>query len=120
MPSSPQSQNLLLAALPADDFELLRPNLQLIDLARGLVLVRSGDLPTRAYFPVSGVIASCVTLSDGRLVEASIVGREGTLGAAKGAGERAWFNPASATTQSQPIGLYWSWIRWDLEGRAFR
>lgn len=39
MTSSPQSQNLLLAALPADDFELLRPNLQLIDLARGMVLI---------------------------------------------------------------------------------
>lgn len=94
MTSSPQSQNLLLAALPADDFELLRPNLQLIDLARGMVLIRSGDVPTRAYFPISGVIASCVTLSDGRLVEARIVGREGTLGAAKGAGERASFTSA--------------------------
>jgi CRP-like cAMP-binding protein len=70
------------------------PNLQLIDLARGLVLVRSGDLPTRAYFPISGVIASCVTLRDGRLVEARIVGREGTLGAAKGAGERTSFTSA--------------------------
>jgi hypothetical protein len=38
MTSSAQSQNLLLAALPADDFELLRRNLQLIDLARGMVL----------------------------------------------------------------------------------
>ena len=94
MTSSPQSRNRLLAALPADDFELLRPNLQLIDLARGTVLIRSGEVPTRAYFPISGVIASYVTLSDGRLVEARIVGREGTLGAARGAGERASFTSA--------------------------
>jgi CRP-like cAMP-binding protein len=94
MTSSPQSRNLLLAALPSDDFELLRPNLRRIDLAQGTVLIRSGEVPKRAYFPISGVIASCVTLSDGRLVEARIVGREGTLGAAKGAGERASFTSA--------------------------
>ncbi len=94
MTGSPQSQNLLLAALPADDFELLRLDLRPIDLPRGTVLIRSGDVPTRAYFPLSGVIASCVTLSDGRLVEARIVGREGALGAAKGAGKRASFTSA--------------------------
>jgi hypothetical protein len=55
MESSQRSQNLLLAALPSADFELLRPNLQTIDMPRGLVLVRSGDKPKRAYFPHSGL-----------------------------------------------------------------
>jgi hypothetical protein len=48
MASSPQSQNLLLAALPADDFELLRPNLQTVDMPLGLVLVRSGAIPKKS------------------------------------------------------------------------
>jgi CRP-like cAMP-binding protein len=91
MMSSQRSQNLLLAALPSADFELLLPNLRTIDMSRGLVLVRSGDKPKRAYFPHSGVIASCVTLSDGNAVEARITGREGAVGAAIGAGERASF-----------------------------
>jgi CRP-like cAMP-binding protein len=94
MVSSQQSQNLLLAALPADDFELLRPNLQTIDMPLGLVIVRSEDVPQSAYFPHGGVIASCVALSDGRVVEARIVGREGALGAAIGAGERISFTSA--------------------------
>jgi CRP-like cAMP-binding protein len=94
MASSPQSQNLLLAALPPDDFEFLRSNLQTIDMPVGLVLIRSGDVPKRAYFPQGGVIASCVTLSDGRAVEARIVGREGALGATIGAGERISFTSA--------------------------
>jgi CRP-like cAMP-binding protein len=94
MANSQQSQNLLLAALPPADFELLRPNLQTIDMPLGLVLVRSGDLPKRAYFPQSAVISSCVTLSDGRVVETHITGRDGALGAAIGAGERTSFTSA--------------------------
>jgi CRP-like cAMP-binding protein len=94
MANSPQSQNLLLAALPVDDFELLRPNLQTVNMPIGQLLIRSGEVPKRAYFPHGGVIASCVTLSEGRVVEARIVGREGALGAAIGAGERTSFTSA--------------------------
>jgi CRP-like cAMP-binding protein len=82
------SQNLLLAALPSADFELLRPNLQTIDMPFGLILVLSGNLPKRAYFPHSGIIASCITLNDGNVVEARITGRDGALGASTGVGER--------------------------------
>jgi len=92
--SSRQSQNLLLAALPSADFEFLRPNLQTIHMPVGLVLVRSGDIPKRAYFPHSGVIASGVTLSGGHVAEARITGRDGALGAAVGAGEQASFTSA--------------------------
>ena len=92
--SSQQSQNLLLAALPPADFESLRPNLHKISLPLGLVLVRNGELPSRAYFPHSGVIASSITLDDGDVVEARITGRDGALGAATGAGERPFFTSA--------------------------
>jgi CRP-like cAMP-binding protein len=91
MASAQQSENLILAALPSADFELLRPNLQTIDMSRGLVLVRSGDIANKAYFPHSGVIASCVTLNDGTVVETRIAGRDDALGAAVGAGERPSF-----------------------------
>ena len=94
MASSYHSQNLLLAALPNADFELLVPHLRTVDLVRGLVLVRSGENPKRAYFPHSGVIASCVSLSDGRMVETRITGRDGALGAAVGAGEQPSFTSA--------------------------
>src|ERR1700689_851222 len=94
MADAQQSPNMILAALPFADFELLRPNLQTIDMPRGLVLVRSGEIPNRAYFPHGGVIASCVTLSDGSVVESRITGREGALGATIGAGERPSFTSA--------------------------
>jgi CRP-like cAMP-binding protein len=94
MADAQQSPNMILAALPFADFELLRPNLQTIDMPRGLVLVRSGEIPSRAYFPHSGVIASCVTLRDGSVIETRITGSKGALGAATGAGERPSFTSA--------------------------
>ena len=94
MGSFQQSQNLLLAALPSADFEMLRPYLQTIAMPRGLTLVRTGELPKRAYFPHRGVIASGVTLSDGHVVEARITGRDGALGAGVGAAERTSFTSA--------------------------
>jgi CRP-like cAMP-binding protein len=94
MASGHQSHNLLLAALPSADFELIRPNLQTIDLPAGLTLVESGEIPTRAYFPHSGVIASTVSLSTGRVVEVRITGREGAVGAVTGAGQLASFTSA--------------------------
>jgi CRP-like cAMP-binding protein len=92
----PQPRNLLLSALPSADFELLRPNLQPIDMPRGLVLVRVEDIPKRAYFPESGVIASCVTLSDGHVFEARITGREGAL---------------RQLTEARLFGLRWGGMR---------
>jgi CRP-like cAMP-binding protein len=94
MTGSYPSQNLLLTKLPSADFDLLRPNLQTTELFLGSVLVRSGDIPKRAYFPRSGIIASCVTLSDGHVVEVRITGRDGVLGASLGAGERPSFTSA--------------------------
>jgi len=84
MANGHQSYNLILAALPAADFELIRPNLQTIELPVGLPLVESGEIPTRAYFPHSGVVASTVSLSSGRVVEVRITGREGAVGAVTG------------------------------------
>jgi CRP-like cAMP-binding protein len=94
MASALRSPNMLLAALPFADFELLRPHLQTIDMPHGSVLVRCGEIPKKAHFPHSGVIASCVTLSDGSVIETRITGREGALGAALGAGERPSFTSA--------------------------
>jgi CRP-like cAMP-binding protein len=92
--ASQQSQNLLLANLPPADFELLRPSLRTIELPRGLTLARSGEIARSAYFPLSGVISSIVTLADGGAVEVRMTGRDSALGAVCGAAERTWFASA--------------------------
>jgi hypothetical protein len=64
--SSPDShtprQNHLLAALPVDELERLRPNLQLTEMPLGKVLYESGDVFRYSYFP-----ADCADGPDGRL-----------------------------------------------------
>jgi CRP-like cAMP-binding protein len=94
MANGHHSHNLLLAALPAADFELMRPNLQTVDLPCGSTLIESGETPTKAFFPHSGVIASTVNLSSGRVVEVRITGREGAVGAVAGTGQHASFTSA--------------------------
>lgn len=94
MASFQRSQNLLLASLPPEDFELLRPYLRTVDMPRGLTLVRSGEIAKCAYFPQSGVISSILTLQDGDTVEVRMTGRDGALGATSGAAQRTWFTSA--------------------------
>jgi CRP-like cAMP-binding protein len=51
------SQNLLLAALPAADFERLAGHLERIPLRVGDMLYEPGEQLQHAYFPVTGIIS---------------------------------------------------------------
>jgi CRP-like cAMP-binding protein len=74
------SPNHVLAALPAADFELLRPHLQTIELVQGVVLVAAGDRLPQVIFPHSGVISLVVCLSAGETVEVAMIGRDSVFG----------------------------------------
>ena len=80
MDAIPHSPNHLLAALPAADFERLRPHLQTIELVQETVLVGAGDRLTRVFFPHSGVISLVVSLAGGGLVEVAMIGRDSIFG----------------------------------------
>lgn len=80
MDAIPRSPNRLLAALPARDFELLRPHLKTIELVQEAVLVGAGDRLTRVFFPDSGVISLVVSLAGGGMVEVAMVGRDSVFG----------------------------------------
>jgi CRP-like cAMP-binding protein len=82
MSSSQRSSNHLLQALPAAEFEALRPHLQPVELVRDTVLVEAGGRLTHVYLPHSGAISMMVRLSDGQTVEAALVGRDSVVGAA--------------------------------------
>ncbi|MBB5049886.1 CRP-like cAMP-binding protein [Rhodopseudomonas rhenobacensis] len=73
--------NQLLASLPQPAFDVLRPELRTVALALGEVLIESGRLLTRVYFPHSGIISSIVNLADGETIEVAMVGRCGVFGA---------------------------------------
>ena len=82
MPSVTHALNQLLQALPAAEFEALRPHLEFVELVRESVLVEAGAPLTHVYLPHSGVISLVVNLSEGQTVEVAMVGRDGVFGAA--------------------------------------
>lgn len=79
--TKPQSPNLLLARLPAADFELLRPHLKPTELVHESVLFAEGDRIDRVFFPHSGIISLVVGLAGGEMIEAGMIGRDSALGA---------------------------------------
>jgi CRP-like cAMP-binding protein len=75
-------KNHLLAALPAADFERLRPSMRLTGLPLGAVLNESGGQMRDVYFPVSGLVSLLYTLEGGGTAEIAVVGNDGCVGIA--------------------------------------
>ena len=79
-PTNGRPKNRLLAALPADVFERLRPHLETIPIRVKQVLQKQGEALRYVYFPNGGVISITTVLQDGTTVEAATVGDEGMIG----------------------------------------
>jgi CRP-like cAMP-binding protein len=78
--------NVILLSLPDKEYDLLRPNLEPLDLPQYKILHESGEKIDFTYFLNDGM-ASLVALSrDGRSVEVGIVGKEGMVGMSLTAG----------------------------------
>jgi CRP-like cAMP-binding protein len=73
-----QSSNRLLAALPADEYRRLMPELHTIHLRNGEGLPHCGE--TRVYFPERGICSVANVMDDGRMIEIATVGSEGVVG----------------------------------------
>lgn len=73
-------QNQILAALPAEDYERLLPDLELVELPLGWVMSESGDHVNFLHFPISGIVSLIYTLEDGSSSEIALVGNEGMVG----------------------------------------
>jgi CRP-like cAMP-binding protein len=70
--------NRLLELLTREEYERLKPHLELVHLARARVLCEAGDTPDYVYFPLSGVISLLSTTEAGEVIEVGMVGNEGT------------------------------------------
>src|SRR3954469_12167866 len=77
---SSQLQNLLLAALPAADYQRLPPHLQAPPMALGEVLYEPGSVLGYVYFPTTAIVSLLYVMADGASAEIAIVGHEGLLG----------------------------------------
>lgn len=74
------TDNQLLAGLPADARQRLRPHLQEVSLERGQSLFESGEPVRYAFFPTTGLVALAIESADGHALELASVGREGMIG----------------------------------------
>lgn len=73
-------QNRLLAALPADVYASLLPDLEFIPLPRGWALHEAGREIEYAYFPTSSIVSMCCLLSEGMSPEVAVIGNDGMVG----------------------------------------
>ena len=91
-------QNLLLAALPAEELRAIEADLELVPMALGEMVFEPGRVLRHAYFPTTAVVSlHCVT-SSGEMAESAGVGREGIVGIALFLGGE--FMPNSAVVQN--------------------
>src|SRR5215217_8626445 len=72
--------NRLLAALEPEDFTVLEPHLELIELTRGQVLYDTGEIISHAYFLHDAIISLVNVMEDGATNEVAVFGREGVAG----------------------------------------
>jgi CRP-like cAMP-binding protein len=76
----PQSQNLILAALPAEDYARLAPHLQRVPMPRGEILYHTDQTIEQVYFPLNSMTSVVTMTENGGAVEVGVIGREGMTG----------------------------------------
>jgi CRP-like cAMP-binding protein len=72
--------NLLLAAVPEEEYEGFRELLEAYPLRMRETLQEAEDPSDWVYFPTSGVISVLTVLDNGMMIEFATIGREGTTG----------------------------------------
>ena len=80
--SSPHSpkQNHLLAALPAEDYARLLPDLELIPMPLGWAVYESGGRMRYLYFPTTSIVSLLYVMESGASAEIAVTGNEGLVG----------------------------------------
>ena len=73
-------RNGLLAALPPEELERLRPRLRAVELPFDQTLFPADGVVEAVLFPEGGMVSLLATLEGGEQVEVGIVGREGLIG----------------------------------------
>jgi CRP-like cAMP-binding protein len=101
-PDEPR-RNLLLLAMPAREYDLIRPYLESVALPHHLILQQPAEKIEFAYFLNEGLASLVVLTSDGRSVEVAIVGKEGMVGTALAVGLRE--EPCRAIMQMPGNGV---------------
>ena len=92
------TQNNLLAALPAADYQRLLPDLEFVQLPLGVAVYESGGKMDYVYFPTDCIVSLLYVMKDGASAEIAVVGHEGLVGIALFMGGES--TPSRAVVQS--------------------
>jgi len=96
-------KNGMLLDVPEDEYTLLRPHLEPVELPQQTILFEPTEKIDFAYFPNEGMTSLVIVVKDGRSVEVGMVGREGMVGTPLVAGMRS--GPWRAIMQIAGSGL---------------
>jgi len=96
-PHTPK-QNHLLAALPADDYLRLLPDLELTPMPLGWAVYESGGHLGYVYFPSTSIVSLLYVMESGASAEIAISGNEGLVGISLFMGGES--TPSRAVVQS--------------------
>jgi CRP-like cAMP-binding protein len=75
-------ENRLLAALPAEELDRLRPALQEISFSLGQVVYEFGGHLNYVYFPTTAIVSLLYTMENGASAEMGLTGNDGVVGIA--------------------------------------
>ena len=78
--SNPPPRNRLLAMLPDEDVQRLRPRMKTVSLEAKQVLHKQGDRLRYVYFPNGGVVSMATLLPEGTMVEVATIADDGIVG----------------------------------------
>jgi CRP-like cAMP-binding protein len=95
-------QNHLLAALPAEDYARLLPDLELIEMPLEWAVYESGGHMGHVYFPTTSIVSLLYVMESGASAEIAVVGNEGVVGIALFMGGET--TPSRAVVQSEGNG----------------
>jgi CRP-like cAMP-binding protein len=74
------SENLILAALPADELRRLLSHAKLVPLNDKETIYEQEARVDTVYFPLTGAVSMLTRMGDGNAVEAAVVGKQGFVG----------------------------------------
>ncbi|HEU5237386.1 MAG TPA: Crp/Fnr family transcriptional regulator, partial [Pyrinomonadaceae bacterium] len=75
-------ENRLLALLPADEYERLRPNLRQVSFSLGEVVYEFGAQLDYVFFPTTSIVSLLYTMENGSSAEMGLTGNDGVVGIA--------------------------------------
>lgn len=75
-------ENRLLASLPAEELERLRPNLRQVAFSLGEVVYEFGGQLDYVFFPTTSIVSLLYTMENGTSAEMGLTGNDGVVGIA--------------------------------------